>query len=698
MKDRLFYPAIALMNRLTYFKKFMLVLGLLAVPCGGLLYLLTSEHDKQIDFTSKEILGIQYNEHLRQFLNALQEHRKYSVSFFFGDTSAAIEMQRKQAEIEQAIARGDVATSIAGDEFSTHESWKNIKMSWRSLKSRAFSNRLDKSEELHSALSKDILSLIVQVADNSNLTLDPDIDSYYLMNLTTAKVLQLAEVVNKSRSLLMSMTTMSLLTPQQRIDFTVQLGVTRSLMNDISEGVRKVYSVNSGIAPYIDPTFIELRSTTDEFVDAVTNEILSGEIPVNRSNYAEVADKSVAASFKVYDAQSRVLAQLLQTRLDSYAQRRLQTLVFTPLVFFLVAYLLMGFYRSVRLSVYSLESVAKQLSSGSMTETVRLSSRDELGQLGQSFNQLAVSLIYRNKQLEESKMLLEASNKQLREAQSALVQGEKMASLGQMVAGIAHEVNTPLGYVKNNIEMMIANQISINEALTKFRLLLDMLVNGQEEGLEQTVEDLADIATRLERDNVLGDIEMMLTQALGGTERIQELIKNLRDFSRLDEADFAKIDINKAIDSTLVIGRSAIKNKAVVRKDYQQNLIAECYPAQFNQVVLNLLVNAAQAIEGEGVITIKTYKEPGDPDMAVIRISDTGKGIPKDHLAKIFEPFFTTKPVGEGTGLGLSIAYKIIEKHGGSLTVSSVVGQGTEFTIKIPVTQRQLSPGQSRAA
>jgi signal transduction histidine kinase len=259
-----------------------------------------------------------------------------------------------------------------------------------------------------------------------------------------------------------------------------------------------------------------------------------------------------------------------------------------------------------------------------------------------------------------------------------------------MVAGLAHEVNTPLGYVKNNIEMMIGNQAVVAEAMEKYRRLLDMLVNGEESGLEDLVTELANLSTELEKNTVLEDSKTMLSQALVGTERIQELIKNLREFSRLDEADLARVDISKAIDATLVIANNVIKNRAVVKKDFQPNLMAECYPAQYNQVILNLITNAAQAIEGQGTITIRTYKEPGNPDLAVVRIADTGKGIPRENLGRIFEPFFTTKKVGEGTGLGLSISYKIIEKHNGSISVESEVGRGTEFTIKIPVVQPRI--------
>jgi signal transduction histidine kinase len=426
---------------------------------------------------------------------------------------------------------------------------------------------------------------------------------------------------------------------------------------------------------------------TDQYIELLQAEILDDSLRVVHGVDMNILDRPIKSGLEVFDVQFPILRNLIDIRIKSLQNQVLIYVAGTFLVLLFVSYLLGGFYSSVIDTVHTLEGVATQLNEGKITEVVEVETRDELGRVGRSFNQIALSLLSRNKELEENRIQMETTNRQLRETQTALVQGEKMASLGQMVAGLAHEINTPLGYVKNNIEMMISNQQTINEAIEKYRKLLDMLVNGVEDGLEETVTDLANLSTELERNTVLEDSKTMLSQALVGTDRIQELIRNLREFSRLDEADLAKVDLNNALDATLVIANNVIKNKAVVKKDYQPNLSAECFPAQYNQVILNLLTNAAQAIEGQGTIHIRTFKEPGNPDMAVVKISDTGKGIPPENLGKIFEPFFTTKKIGEGTGLGLSISYKIIEKHGGSIKVESEVGRGTDFYVRIPVVQ-----------
>jgi signal transduction histidine kinase len=696
MRQAIFSLGALLMNRLNYLQKFAIVLVLLLIPSGSLLYIVATQITQNVEYSQKELTGISYNAALRQFYEKVQSHREYSVQYFMGDSTAEVLMTQSQQEIETAVLGVDSADTQYGDALAVREQWKNIKIDWKNLKSRAFTHKIEKSEELHNKLVSDMLALVVDVADNSNLTLDTDIETYYLMNITSFKVLQMTEALSQSKNLLRTVTKTPKLTPEQRTAFTVQAGFIQPLMSDIADAVNRINTYNQTVSPVVEPSYVDLKSTTDQYIELLQSEILDDSLRTLRGVDLTVVDRPIKAGLDVFDVQLPILKNLIEVRIKNLEQQVMIYIAGTILVLIFVSYLLGGFYSSVIDTVHTLEGVATQLNEGKITEVVEVETRDELGRVGRSFNQIALSLLSRNKELEENRIQIESTNRALRETQTALVQGEKMASLGQMVAGLAHEINTPLGYVKNNIEMMIGNQQTINDAVEQYRKLLDMLVNGVEDGLEQTVTDLANLSTELEKNTVLEDSKTMLSQALVGTERIQELIKNLREFSRLDEADLAKIDLNSALDATLVIANNVIKNKAVVKKDYQPNLMAECYPAQYNQVILNLMTNAAQAIEGQGTITIRTYKEPGNPDMAVVKISDTGKGIARENLSKIFEPFFTTKKIGEGTGLGLSISYKIIEKHGGSIKVESEVGRGTDFFVRIPVMQPRV--GKKEAA
>jgi signal transduction histidine kinase len=293
-------------------------------------------------------------------------------------------------------------------------------------------------------------------------------------------------------------------------------------------------------------------------------------------------------------------------------------------------------------------------------------------------------ILQQRNQLATEKERVEHLLDDLKNTQSQLIQSEKMASLGQMVAGIAHEVNTPLGFVMNNISIVERNHGILAAALADYRSLDNMLRTGALESLESMLESIAEQMERIEEFELVARTQSTLAESTIGLERIQELITNLKNFSRLDEADVKSVNINDNIDSALMIAANIVKYKADVMKDYAPNLVAECYPAQLNQVFLNLITNAAQAIKERGVIAIKTFTDQSD---AVIKISDTGSGIAPENLKKIFEPFFTTKPVGQGTGLGLSIVYKIIERHNGNIDVESVVGSGTTFTIRIPLRQ-----------
>jgi signal transduction histidine kinase len=339
-------------------------------------------------------------------------------------------------------------------------------------------------------------------------------------------------------------------------------------------------------------------------------------------------------------------------------------------------------------------AMAKEISERDrLTEEIRKQRLEEtVAALNQSNNELGV----KQKELERTIDALNEKSNQIKSQQLQLVQAEKMSSLGQMVAGIAHEVNTPLGFVKNSLTLLSRNQQEIETLLEKQQQLAESLVDGDAEQVDKHIAEAFDAARELHENEVLQDTRKMLDHSKIGIERIEELVINLRNFSRLDESAFKVSDINENIDSTLVIAHNALKYKAEIRKDYAPDLKAECYPSQLNQVFLNLLMNAAQAIPEKGIIKITTRyesepnldaKEKSDRKYAVIKIADTGKGIAPEHLHKIFDPFFTTKPVGQGTGLGLSISYQIIERHKGTISVKSELGKGTEFVVRIPIQQ-----------
>jgi two-component system NtrC family sensor kinase len=313
----------------------------------------------------------------------------------------------------------------------------------------------------------------------------------------------------------------------------------------------------------------------------------------------------------------------------------------------------------------------------------------QLGRSNLKLNQANDALRSSNETLEHrvedrTKELSEAL-KHLKESELLLVQTEKMSSLGQMVAGIAHEINTPLAYVKSSLATL-AERLPVAEGVVAEAIqLVGMLERGDapDDVLSEQFAKVSSLAARFQAESEASQLQSLNGDALHGIEQISEIILNLKNFSRLDRSKVSRFNLNEGLESTLVIARNMIKHKTVNRQFADIPLI-ECSPSQINQVFLNLITNAAQATKDDasGLITISTGLVPNG--FVRVDISDNGHGIPETVMSKIFDPFFTTKDVGQGTGLGLSIAYKIIQEHGGRIDVKSRVGQGTTFSVLLP--------------
>lgn len=275
--------------------------------------------------------------------------------------------------------------------------------------------------------------------------------------------------------------------------------------------------------------------------------------------------------------------------------------------------------------------------------------------------------------------------RQLKSSQAALVQNEKMASLGQMVAGVAHEINTPLGYVRNNVEMLQDTCLALRATLAQHQDLVTLLTAPEldETAVGAALDAAQQTSAQLAANGMLDETEALFGDTLFGIDQIKNLVVNLRNFSRLDAAQMADVSLNECVEQTLTIAGSVFKGKVTVVRDLAGSLPTfRGTASQINQVLLNLVSNAAQAIDHEqGQITIRTRLAG---ERLRLSVTDNGKGIASEHLSRVFDPFFTTKPVGEGTGLGLSISYKIAREHGGDLSVESRVGTGTTFTLELP--------------
>ncbi len=270
------------------------------------------------------------------------------------------------------------------------------------------------------------------------------------------------------------------------------------------------------------------------------------------------------------------------------------------------------------------------------------------------------------------------AHEDLKRAETHLIQSEKLSSLGQLVAGVAHEVNNPLAYVSNNIAILEREVVQLSELIRLYQ---------QSEGLQEQDrnEQLASIrllAEQIDLEYVLEHLPSMVGRSREGLKRIQHIIGNLRDFARLDEAEMKEVDLNLGIKSTLEILRGMAHERDIVLIDHLKPLRpVNCYPAKINQVLLNLVCNAIEVSDRGTAVTVRTRPTQEGVDLIV---EDSGHGIEPSIRSKIFDPFFTTKPIGKGKGLGLSISFGIVQAHGGEIQVQSEVGRGSRFIVHLP--------------
>jgi two-component system NtrC family sensor kinase len=296
-------------------------------------------------------------------------------------------------------------------------------------------------------------------------------------------------------------------------------------------------------------------------------------------------------------------------------------------------------------------------------------------------------LIENAQQLKQKNSKLKEALKKLEETQSHMLQSEKMASIGQLAAGVAHEINNPTGFVSSNLKTLSGYNTDILGLVSKYRELHAVLSQAPENSVSRDtitamLSDIHSFEEQIDLDYLVTDITELIEDCREGTGRIKKIVADLKDFAHPGNEQLQLVDINKGLDTTLNVVNNEIKYKATVKKQYGDLPLILGFPQQLNQVFMNILVNAAQAIEEKGDITVVTQTEDGYIE---VNIADTGSGIEKKNLPKIFEPFFTTKDVGKGTGLGMHIAFNIIQKHKGTISVASEVGKGTQFKIRLPI-------------
>jgi len=365
---------------------------------------------------------------------------------------------------------------------------------------------------------------------------------------------------------------------------------------------------------------------------------------------------------------------------DSVRNQELTRLVFQLGSIILIAIAITTFltylfgYRYFVKPILTLSQATEHFDKGNehidLTEDIRIR---ELAELFRNFNLMTEKVVKREKDLKKSYSKLSQANNELKQSESQLVQSEKMASIGVLASGVAHEINNPIGFIKSNLFMLKDYFVDIEKY---YHASQDILVGETQKAIQQ------ELAKKHDFEFFLEDIPPLLESSIGGVERVTEIVHSLKTFARVDLPEKSIVDINEGLNATLNMVWNELKFNCKVHVDLKQLPRISAYPGKLNQVFMNLLINAGQSIEDKGEIFVRTYVNKKN---IIVEIRDTGCGIDAEHLSHIFTPFYTTKAIGEGTGLGLSISHQIIEQHDGRLDVISELGEGSCFSILLPI-------------
>jgi signal transduction histidine kinase len=343
---------------------------------------------------------------------------------------------------------------------------------------------------------------------------------------------------------------------------------------------------------------------------------------------------------------------------------------------------LAGSLKALHANLRHLTWQTQQVAAGDFKQRVEF-----LGEFSTAFNSMVESLAQARDELVTKNYQIATGYQKLKAAQAQLLQQEKMASVGQLAAGMAHEINNPIGFVMSNLGTFR----TYGDQLKKYVQAANAVAAKSPEA-DQAV--LAELQRKLDVAYIFEDLPTLLDETIAGAKRVRDIVQNLKEFSQVDETELQQIDINRGLENTITTATSTFNAKMKITRDFGDLPLVECRPRQLNQLFFNLLSNAAQAIADQGEIRVRTRREG---ETVIIAISDTGCGIPKDIIGRIFEPFFTTRPVGKGAGLGLSMSYDIVRKHGGKIEVESTVGAGSTFTVRLPIRVDGNSPKESPA-
>ncbi len=655
-------PAVALMNRLTYPRKFLLISILFVLPLGLVMYFLTTEINDRIGFAAKEILGNRYLRPLRVLSEEVAESRVLAEAILV-QAGQRPELVRKQADIEEALAAVAAVDDKLGEQLKSTSKLRIVQENWRLLKHKLSNLDIKDSEALHTHLLADNRALYLHVGDTSNLILDPDLDSYYVMDAVLLKLPEgqdlLASAALFGQKKLKKGGT---ITAEDRAEFTRLEGLLRSNMEATRAGMIVAFKNNpaESLRPQLDKLVYDHVAATEAFLEVMTRDIIHAT-PVRASaeEYARTSRAAIRTNRLLFDKAIKELDVLLEARIAGFAHKRTVVEIFSVVVLIFVVYLLVAFYVAVMRIVAGLREASDRMMKGSVDQVVTLDTRDELGQVVTSFNKVAFRLRDEWTQARDESARARIAEAQLREHEEELVHAKEGAeeanrSKSQFLANMSHELRTPLN-----------------------------AIIGYSEMLQETAEDVGQ-----------SDFIPDLKKIHGSGKHLLALINDILDLSKIEAGKMTLF--SETIDVADLVQDVATTVHPLVQKngntlEIQAGAALGTLNADLTKVrqcLFNLLSNACKFTE-RGTVRLSVERMTLlDRAWFRFQVSDTGIGMTPEQMGKLFQAFSqadasTTRKYG-GTGLGLALSRRFCQLMGGDITVASKAGQGSTFTMQLP--------------
>lgn len=656
--NTLLAPAVALMRRLNYPSKFA-VIGLLALSeILFLFYPLANNLQGSLRVARQELYGLAVDKPMLLLIQVVQQHRGLSAATLGGVAKLEGKRAAKQLEVEQAVSRVDQVVAEHGAGLAIVARWGKARSHWETLRDQGLQLSVDENRKAHAALIKELLAIVAKIGDTSYLILDPDADSYYLMDAATINLPGTLELLGQLRARGAGVLATRSIDEAGRVGFAGEAAVLRAKREELEASLHKIAVTSPLLAERVHEFSSQFRDATEAILQIVSDDIVRARFSTHPERYVDMTTAAIDLGFE--QAQ-----ELLLPRLERLLERRVEQLsaaywrgaALTLASMLVFAYLAAGAYLVVMSSVRTLQTGADRMSAGDLTTPIVLRARDELRLVAASFNHMGEQLALRTDQLHQT-------GSTLTQVQAIYEREHSLAVLAALVPAISHDLITPIG----NANLTAA---ALREMLDEFRRKL------REGGLRKS-----------ELEAFLQTLQEGLAIIESAGRRSSELAANLKQLS-IDQASERrrKFELGQLLDEVLLTLKPSLAGKPWrIELRLEPGLTLDSYPGPLGQVLLNLIQNATiHAFAGRAQGLLEIEAQAGPDDSIRISLRDDGCGMSPEVLAQAFKPFFTTRPDHGGSGVGLAYARRLVQSTlGGTLEVTSAPGQGSTFSMQLP--------------